>query len=40
MTAWTPDPSQQQPLKPGSAVVNLADVLRERAEKAGHKGDA
>jgi len=27
LTAWKPDPSQQQPLKPGSASVDLADVL-------------
>lgn len=27
MTAWAPDASQQQPLKPGSAVMRLADVL-------------
>ena len=27
MTAWAPDPSQQQPLRPGSARSRLADVL-------------
>ncbi|NVK20166.1 MAG: methyltransferase domain-containing protein [Methylocystaceae bacterium] len=27
MTAWKPDPSQQQPLKPGSADKKLADAL-------------
>jgi SAM-dependent methyltransferase len=26
-TAWSPDPSQQQPLKPGSARAKLADAL-------------
>ncbi len=28
LTGWAPDPSQQKPLKPGSAQVSLADVLR------------
>ncbi|MCP5365323.1 MAG: methyltransferase domain-containing protein [Hyphomicrobiales bacterium] len=27
MAGWAPDPSQQQPLRPGSAKVNLADAL-------------
>ena len=27
LTGWTPDPSQQQPLKPGSAKMRLADAL-------------
>lgn len=27
VTAWAPDPSQQQPLKPGSARMRLADAL-------------
>ena len=27
VTAWAPDPSQQQPLKPGSAAMRLADAL-------------
>jgi NADH dehydrogenase [ubiquinone] 1 alpha subcomplex assembly factor 5 len=27
LTAWAPDPSQQQPLKPGSAEARLADAL-------------
>lgn len=27
MTAWAPDPSQQKPLKPGSAASRLADAL-------------
>jgi hypothetical protein len=25
---WAPDPSQQQPLKPGSAKARLADALK------------
>jgi SAM-dependent methyltransferase len=28
LTAWAPDESQQQPLKPGSAKMRLADALR------------
>lgn len=37
LTAWAPDPSQQKPLKPGSAETRLADVLnaRERGNKDG-----
>lgn len=27
MSGWAPDPSQQKPLKPGSAQVSLADIL-------------
>ena len=27
VTAWAPDPSQQKPLKPGSAAMRLADAL-------------
>ena len=27
LTGWTPDPGQQQPLKPGSAKMRLADAL-------------
>jgi SAM-dependent methyltransferase len=27
LTGWAPDPSQQQPLRPGSAVARLADAL-------------
>ena len=30
MTGWSPDPSQQKPLKPGSAQVSLAEVLKPR----------
>lgn len=29
LTAWSPHPDQQQPLKPGSAKVNLIDALSE-----------
>lgn len=29
LTAWTPHPSQQKPLRPGSGQVNLADFLGE-----------
>ncbi len=35
LTAWAPDPSQQKPLKPGSAAMRLADVLGTRELKAG-----
>jgi SAM-dependent methyltransferase len=31
LTGWAPDPSQQQPLRPGSAVQRLADALRPAA---------
>jgi hypothetical protein len=27
MSGWAPDPSQQKPLKPGSAKVSLAKIL-------------
>ena len=30
LTAWTPHSSQQQPLKPGSAQVSLARVLKDK----------
>lgn len=30
VTAWAPDPSQQQPLRPGSAAMRLADALGTR----------
>jgi hypothetical protein len=29
MTAWKPHPAQQQPLKPGSGQVSLAQELRQ-----------
>lgn len=28
LTGWSPDPSQQKPLKPGSAQISLTDVLK------------
>ncbi len=34
---WAPDPSQQQPLKPGSAKVRLADALNTVEHSAGEK---
>lgn len=33
LTAWAPDPSQQQPLRPGSASVRLADALGAKERK-------
>jgi SAM-dependent methyltransferase len=33
LTGWAPDPSQQQPLKPGSAKVRLADALGVKEQK-------
>ncbi len=30
LTGWSPDPSQQKPLRPGSAQVSLAEVLKPR----------
>lgn len=35
LTGWAPDPSQQQPLKPGSAKVRLADALGVKEQKPG-----
>jgi SAM-dependent methyltransferase len=37
MSGWAPDPSQQQPLEPGSAKVRLADALRAVEIPAGDK---
>ncbi len=37
LTGWRPDPSQQQPLKPGSAKLRLADALGTTEHKAGDK---
>lgn len=37
LTAWAPDPSQQQPLKPGSAKMRLADALGVAETPAGDK---
>jgi len=33
LSGWAPDPSQQQPLRPGSAKINLADVLTKPDER-------
>lgn len=37
LTGWAPDPSQQQPLRPGSAVRRLADALGTEERSAGEK---
>ncbi|MCB1504413.1 MAG: methyltransferase domain-containing protein [Hyphomicrobiaceae bacterium] len=37
VTAWAPDPSQQKPLKPGSAAMRLADALGTHEHPAGDK---
>ncbi len=37
LTGWAPDPSQQQPLKPGSAKARLADALDTVEISAGEK---
>lgn len=37
LSGWGPDPSQQQPLKPGSAARRLADALGTKEQKAGDK---
>ncbi len=37
LSGWAPDPSQQKPLKPGSAARRLADALGTKEEKAGDK---
>ena len=37
LTGWAPDPSQQQPLKPGSAETRLADALGTEEIPAGDK---
>jgi len=37
LSGWTPDPSQQQPLKPGSAKARLADALGANEISAGEK---
>ena len=36
-TGWAPDPSQQKPLKPGSAAQRLADALGTKEQSAGDK---
>jgi SAM-dependent methyltransferase len=37
LSGWAPDPSQQKPLKPGSAKVRLADALNTKEIPAGEK---
>jgi SAM-dependent methyltransferase len=37
LSGWAPDPSQQQPLRPGSAKARLADALGTREISAGEK---
>jgi SAM-dependent methyltransferase len=37
LTGWAPHPDQQQPLRPGSARVRLADALGTREQSAGEK---
>jgi SAM-dependent methyltransferase len=37
LSGWGPDPSQQKPLKPGSAAQRLADVLGTAEQPAGDK---
>jgi SAM-dependent methyltransferase len=37
LSGWAPDPSQQQPLKPGSAKTRLADALGTREIATGEK---
>jgi hypothetical protein len=37
LSGWAPDPSQQQPLRPGTAKARLADALGTREFPAGEK---
>jgi hypothetical protein len=37
LSGWAPDPSQQKPLKPGSARTRLADALNTKEIPAGEK---
>lgn len=37
LSGWAPDPSQQKPLKPGSAKTRLADALNTKEIPAGEK---
>jgi len=37
LSGWGPDPSQQKPLKPGSAAQRLADALGTKERPAGDK---
>ena len=38
LTGWAPHPDQQQPLRPGSAKMRLADALHVKEHPAGDKG--
>lgn len=38
LTGWAPHPDQQQPLRPGSAKMRLADALQVKEQSAGEKG--
>jgi len=40
LTGWHPDPSQQQPMKPGSANTRLADALHTQEHRTGQKPGA
>jgi hypothetical protein len=37
LSGWAPHESQQQPLKPGSAQMRLADALGSKEQSAGEK---
>ena len=37
LTGWAPHESQQQPLKPGSAQMRLADMLGTKEHPSGEK---
>jgi hypothetical protein len=37
LTGWAPHPDQQQPLRPGSAKMRLADALGVEEKSAGEK---
>jgi SAM-dependent methyltransferase len=37
LTGWAPHPDQQQPLRPGSAKMRLADALHAKEQSAGEK---
>jgi SAM-dependent methyltransferase len=39
LTGWAPHPDQQQPLRPGSAKMRLADALHAREQSAGEGSD-
>jgi SAM-dependent methyltransferase len=39
LTGWAPHPDQQQPLRPGSAKMRLADALHVKEQSAGEKSD-